>query len=245
MMVKNGIEDAVVEGVKDTPYSIKNFRLQQTRLDTPMTTSWWRSVGNTHTAYVMETVIDELASMGGHDPLEFRRQLLKKSPKHIAVLDLLKKETGWGHKKPASGRAWGLAIHDSFQSVVGHVVEVSMANGLPVVHRIWSAAHVGRVVNPEGVASQIEGGVVFGLSSLYQQIQVKDGKIVQGNFDTYPVLRMHETPHVSVHLVKTDEHPTGIGEPGVPPVAPAVANAVFRLTGKRLRTLPLSEGLKA
>ena len=245
MMVKNGIEGAIVEGIQGTAYDLKNFRVQQTRVDTPMTTSWWRSVGNTHTAYVMETAIDELAVMGGHDPLEFRRKLLKKSPRHIAVLDLLKKETGWGHQKPESGKAWGLAIHESFQSVVAHVAEVSMVNGLPKVHRVWSAAHVGCVVNPDGVASQIEGGIVYALSHLYQQIQVKDGKIVQGNFDTYPVARMNETPRVTVALVKSDEHPTGIGEPGVPPLGPAVANAVFRLTGKRLRKLPFSEGLKA
>jgi isoquinoline 1-oxidoreductase beta subunit len=246
MMVKNGVEDAVVEGVKDTPYSLKNFRLQQTRIHTPMTTLWWRSVGNTHTAYVMETAIDELAEQGGHDPLEFRRHLLKKSPKHMAVLDLLKKESGWGRARPPKDRAWGLAIHESFQSVVGHIAEVSIEKGFPRVHRVWSAAHVGHVVNPEGVATQIEGGVVFGISAiLYQQIQLKDGKIVQGNFDNYPVLRMQEAPEVSVHLVKTDEHPTGIGEPGVPPIGPAVANAVYRLSGKRVRVLPFSKGMKA
>ena len=244
--VKNGIEETVVEGVKDTPYALTDFRVRQTRLDTPMTTLWWRSVGNTHTAYVMETIIDELAEAAKKDPLEFRKILLKKSPKHLAVIDLLKKESGWGHAKPPKGRAWGVAIHGSFQSVVGHIAEVSIENGMPRVHRVWSAAHVGHVVNPDGVASQIEGGVVFGLSAiLHQQIEVKDGRIVQGNFNDYPVLRMQDTPKVTVSLVKTDEHPTGIGEPGVPPIGPAVANAVYRLTGKRVRILPFAKGMMA
>jgi isoquinoline 1-oxidoreductase beta subunit len=246
MMVKNGIEATIVEGVKGNPYALTNFRLQQTRPKTPLTTSWWRSVGSTHTAYVMETAIDELANAGGHDPLEFRRTLLKDSPKHLAVLDLLKKETKWGHAKPPHGRAWGLAIHESFQSVVGQIAEVSMENGFPRVHRVWCAAHVGQVVNPDGVASQIEGGIVFGLSAvLYQEIELKDGQITQGNFDAYPVLRMQDTPHVSVYLVESNQAPTGIGEPGVPPIGPAVANAVYRLTQKRVRVLPFTKGLKA
>jgi isoquinoline 1-oxidoreductase beta subunit len=245
MMLKGGVDDTVVEGVKGTKYEIPAFKLQQTLADTPVTTLWWRSVGSTHTAYVMETAIDELAVAGGHDPLEYRLKLLKKSSKHVAVLHLLKKQTGWGHKKPPEGRAWGLAIHESFQSVVGMVVEVSMENNVPRVHEVWASAHVGQVVNPDGVATQIEGGVVFGLSAIMNlEIEIKDGKVVQGNFDQYPVLRMQDSPRVHVELVKTDEHPTGIGEPGVPPVGPALANAVFRLTGKRVRVLPFSKGLK-
>jgi len=246
IMVKNGVEELVVEGVKETPYPLANFRLEQTRVDTPMTTHWWRSVGHSHTAYVTETAIDELAEAGGYDPLEFRRALLKKSPKHMAVLDLLKTETGWGIRKPPLGRAWGLAIHGSFDSVVGHVAEVSMEGGFPRVHRFWSAVHAGHVINPDGVATQIEGGIIFGLSAILRlQIEVKDGRIIQGNFDDYPVLRIQDAPKVSVRLVKTDEHPTGIGEAGVPPVGPAVANAVYRLTGKRIRVLPFSKGMTA
>jgi len=246
MMVSKGVEELVVEGLKETPYPLTNFRLQQTRVDTPMSTLWWRSVGHSHSAYVMETVIDELAEAGRQDPLEFRRTLLKASPKHIAVLDLLKKETGWGSRKPPRGRAWGLAIHGSFQSVVGHIAEVSIEGGFPRVHRVWSAAHVGHVINPDGVATQIEGAVIFGLSAILQsQIEVKEGRVLQGNFNDYPVVRIQDAPHVSVHLVDTDEAPTGVGEPGVPPVGPAVANAVYRLTGKRVRVLPFSKGMKA
>ena len=246
MMMKDGVDETSVEGVKETAYALKNFRVQAAQGDTPLTSLWWRSVGNTHTAYVMETAIDEIAVMGGHDPLAYRRELLKDKPKHLAVLDLLAKDTGWGHKKAPHGRAWGLAIHESFQSVVGQVAEVSMVNGFPKVHRVWAAAHVGQVVNPEGVATQIEGGIVFGLSAiLHQQIEVKDGQIVQGNYDQYPVVRMEDTPHVTVSLVQTNEAPTGIGEPGLPPIGPAVANAVYRLTHKRVRILPFSKGLKA
>jgi isoquinoline 1-oxidoreductase beta subunit len=244
-MVKSGIDHTVVEGVRGTSYPIENFRVQETLGDTPLTTLWWRSVGNTHTAYVMETAIDELAVTGGHDPLEYRRGLLKNSKKHMAVLDLLKKETGWGTKKPPHGRAWGLAIHESFQSVVGQIAEVSMVDGFPKVHHVWAAAHVGKVVNPEGVATQIEGGVVFGLSAiLHQEIEFTGGQIVQGNYDQYPVIRMNDAPQVTVYLVDSNEPPTGIGEPGVPPIGPAVANAVFRLTQKRVRVLPFTKGLK-
>jgi len=246
MMMKNGIDPTVVEGVAESPYELANFRAQQSLTQGPITTLWWRSVGHTHTAYAMETMIDEIAEHMGKDPLEFRMALLKKSPRHLAVLELLKKETNWGHAKPPKGRAWGLAIHESFSSVVGHVVEVSMENGQPKVHRVWSAAHVGQVVNPAGATTQVEGAIVYGLSAaLYGQIEVKDGRIVQSNFDDYPVLRMQDMPKVSVHFVKSSDHPTGLGEPGLPPVAPAVANAVYRLTKKRVRSLPFTKGLKA
>jgi isoquinoline 1-oxidoreductase beta subunit len=245
-VIKTGLDDTVIEGVKGSPYAIQNFRVQQTLATTPVTVLWWRSVGNTHTAYVMETVIDELAEMGGHDPLEYRRKLLHKSPRQLAVLDLLQKETGWGHKKAPHGRAWGLAIHESFQSVVGNVVEVSIENGMPRVHKVWSVADVGQVVNPDGIASQIEGGVVFAISAiLHSEIEIKDGKVIQGNFDQYPVLRMYDTPQVRVAVVKSTAAPTGIGEPGVPPVGPAIANAVYQLTKKRVRVLPFSKGMKA
>jgi isoquinoline 1-oxidoreductase beta subunit len=238
--IKNGIEEPVVEGVSDTHYAIPNFRLDQTRPESPMTTLWWRSVGHTHTGYAMETAIDEVAEITKQDPLEMRRKMLKSSPRHIEVLDLLKKQTGWGKKKPPKGRAWGLAVHESFKSVVGHVAEVSIdKNGHPIIHQVWSAVHVGQVVNPDGAATQVEGAIIFGLSAfLYQQIQVKDGVFQQNNFNDYPVMRMKEMPKVSVAFVKSDAHPTGLGEPGVPPIGPAVANAIYKLTKKRVRSLP-------
>lgn len=245
MMVKNGLESTITEGVADTHYAFPQFRCDQTRSQSPVSTLWWRSVGHTHTAYVMETMIDELAVASDQDPLKLRKQLLAKSPRHMAVLNLLEKETGWGKKKAPKGRAWGLAIHESFNSVVGQVAEVSMVDGFPKVHKIWAAVDCGLVVNPEGAKTQVEGAIVYGLSAaLFQEIQVKDGQVVQGNYNDYPVMRMQDMPQVKVAFVKGAGSPTGLGEPGLPPAAPAVANAIFRLTNKRLRQLPFTKELK-
>jgi isoquinoline 1-oxidoreductase beta subunit len=252
MMVKNGIESTVTEGVSDTLYEIPNFSCEQTRVKTPVTTLWWRSVGHTHTAFVMESVIDEVAEAMGEDPLKVRRRHLAKAPRHLAVLDELEKLSGWGRKKPPEGRAWGLAIHESFNSVVGNVVEVSvekagamagaMAGGASRVrvHRVWSAVHCGQVVNPEGAKSQVESSVAFGISAaLFQKITLEHGRVTSGNFIDYRVLRINEMPQVEVAFVASTEPPTGLGEPGLPPVAPAIASALYRLTGKRVRKLPL------
>jgi isoquinoline 1-oxidoreductase beta subunit len=239
-MIKNGIEDTAVEGVAKTPYALETFRCRQTLADTPFTTLWWRSVGHTHTAFVMETMIDELAVASKKEPLAFRKKLLAKSPRHVEVLDLLEKMSSFSKAKPAQGRAFGLAVHESFGSVVGHVVEVSMEKDWPKVHKVWSAVHCGQVVNPEVAKSQVESAIAFGLSAAYyQEIMIEEGRIVSANFDDYQVLRMNEMPRVEVQFVKTNAAPTGLGEPGVPPIAPALANAMFRLTGKRVRTLPL------
>jgi isoquinoline 1-oxidoreductase beta subunit len=235
---KDGVEEPVMEGVAKTAYQLPNFRCYQTTVKTPITTLWWRSVGNTHNAYVMETLIDEMAEKAGKDPFTFRRPLLKDSPRHMAVLDLLEKQVGKHFSKSQEGRAWGLAIHESFHSVVGQVAEVSMQNGMPRVHRVLCAVHCGQVVNPDGAATQIEGGIVFGMSSFFQQIRLQDGEIIDTNYDSYPVIRMQDMPEVFVEFVKTDAPPTGLGEPGVPPIAPAMANAVYKLTKKRLRILP-------
>lgn len=245
-MIKNGIEAVLVEGVSDSRYNLENFKVEQSLMQTPVRALWWRSVGHTHTAYVMETAIDEIAEQMKADPMDFRIDLLKGSERHLEVLKLLKKKTNWGKTKIPKGRAWGLAIHESFDSVVGHVVEVSMENNWPKVHKVWSAVHCGQVVNPDGAKTQIEGGIVFGLSAaLYQQIDIKGGVVQQNNYDSYEVVRMGEMPVVDVSFVESQDPPTGLGEPGVPPIAPAVANAVFKLTGKRLRKLPFSKELKA
>ncbi|RYZ71012.1 MAG: xanthine dehydrogenase family protein molybdopterin-binding subunit, partial [Proteobacteria bacterium] len=238
------VEEPVVEGVHHTSYKLPTFRCQQTLLTTPVQSLWWRSVGNTHTAYVMETVIDELAEKSGKDVFEYRRKLLKDSPRHLAILDILEKKLKANQKSFTEGRAWGLAIHESFESVVGHLVDVSMVNGHPKVHRVWSAVHCGQVVNPETAKTQVEGGIVYGLSSLWQQIQVRDGEIVQKNYDTFPVMRIQDMPQVEVEFVPSNDPPTGLGEPGVPPAAPAVANAMYKLTQKRLRVLPFSPDTK-
>lgn len=245
MMVKNGLEATMTEGISDTKYEMSNFRCEASRMISPVPTLWWRSVGHTHTAYVMETMIDELAEATNQDPMKMRQHMLRNSPRHSAVLKLLAKETKWGVMKPPKGRAWGMAVHESFDSVVGQVAEVSMENGQPRVHKIWCAVDCGRVVNPEGARTQVEGGIVFGLSAAFhQQIEIAQGRPVQGNFHDYPVMRIQDMPVVSVAFVESNEKPTGLGEPGVPPAAPAVANAIYRLTKKRLRTLPFSRELK-
>lgn len=246
MMVKNGLESTVTEGISDTHYNIPNFRCEQTRATTPLTTLWYRSVGHTHTAFVMETLIDEVAHAAKEDPLKLRQTMLKSSAKHMAVLELLKKQTGWGTKSAPKGRAWGMAIHESFNTVVGQVAEVSIVDGMPHVHKVWCAVHCGQVVNPEVAKTQVEGGIVFGITSaLYHEIEVKEGQIVQGNFYEMPVIRMHNMPVVYTEFVKTTDAPTGLGEPGVPPIAPAIANAVFKLNNKRVRVLPFTKGMKA
>jgi isoquinoline 1-oxidoreductase beta subunit len=246
MMVKKGLESTVTEGVSETRYDFPHFRCQQTRMETPMTTLWWRSVGHTHTAFAMETLVDEVAEKSGIDPFQYRQNLLHKSPRHMAVLELLKKNTHWGTKKAPKGRAWGVAIHEAFDTVVGQVAEVSLEKGKPRVHRVWCVVHCGQVVNPEGAKTQVEGAIVFGLSAAFHQhIEVENGEIVQTNFHDYPVLRIQDMPEVHVDFVKTDAPPTGLGEPGLPPIAPAVANAFYQLTKKRLRRLPFSKELLA
>jgi isoquinoline 1-oxidoreductase beta subunit len=241
---KMDVDPTVVEGVSGTAYALPQFHVSLQLPSTDVTTLWWRSVGHTHTAYVMETMIDELAHYQKKDPMALRKQLLRSSPRHLAVLNLLEAKSGWG-KKRKTGRALGLAIHESFNSVVGHVAEVSYAKGALKIHRIVSAVHCGIPVNPEGAKSQVEGGIIFALSAaLYGEMTFDKGRVTTTNFDRYRLVRLHEAPEVEVHLVPSDAPPTGLGEPGVPPTAPAVANAIFKLTGKRLRKLPFTRELK-
>jgi isoquinoline 1-oxidoreductase beta subunit len=239
MMMKDGIDPTSVEGVADSPYAIPNLHVELHSPKLPVPVQWWRSVGHSHSAYVMETMIDEVAAATKQDPLALRLELLKKHPRQVAVLKTLKDKAGWT-KPLAEGMARGISIHESFGSVVGHVAEVSVDNGQPRIHRIVSAVHCGRVVNPGGATAQVESGIVYGLSAaLYGAITLKDGRPEQGNFDTYRVLSAAETPKIEVHFVPSDAPPTGLGEPGLPPTAPAVANALAKLTGKRVRALPL------
>lgn len=244
MMIKDGLDRTMLEGVSDTPYNIPNMKVEGHIMKQPVTTLWWRSVGHTHTAYAMETIIDQLAQEAKQDPLQFRKKLLAKSPRHMNVLNLLEKN-GWGNKA-GKGRAWGLAIHESFNSVVGQAVEVSLKGSDVTVHQVICAVDCGLVVNPDGARAQIQSAIVYGISAaLYGDIQIVDGRPTQGNFTHYQVLRMHQMPKVTVHFVKSTDTPTGLGEPGVPPVAPAMANAIYKLNGKRLRKLPFSKELQA
>ncbi len=242
-MVKNGIDLTSVEGVANSHYAMPNRRVTLALERQHVPALWWRSVGLTHSAFVMETLLDELAQEAKKDPLDFRLDLLKSSPRHVEVLKLLKKHSPWGKPAP-EGHAYGLAIQESLDTVVGQVAEVSMVDGQPRVHRVWATVHCGRVVNPEGARQQVEGGILYGLSAaLYGKIPIVNGAPTADNFNDYPVVRMSEAPEVKTFFVETTDNPTGLGEPGVPPIAPAVANAVYRLTKKRVRSLPFKDSL--
>ena len=241
-MVKNDqVDSTSTEGVWPTAYAIPNMSVDLHSPLVPVRPLWWRSVGHTHTAYVMETMMDELAAAAGRDPVAYRLQLLKDKPRQTAVLQLATQQAGWGSPLPA-GRARGVAVHESFQTCVAEVAEVSLSkDGKPRVHRVVVAVDCGTAVNPDVVRAQMEGGVGFALSAaLYSEITIEGGKAVESNFDDYPLMRFDEMPQVEVHIVPSQAAPTGAGEPGVPPLAPAVANAIFQLTGQRVRRLPFT-----
>ncbi len=234
------LDDAVVEGFADLPYAIPNLLIEAIQPDWPVPLGFWRSVGASQNGFVLECFVDELALAAGRDPVDYRRALLGGSPRHLGVLELAAREAGWGTPLEA-GRARGVAVVKSFDSYVAEVAEVSLnPDRSPRVHRVVCAVDCGRVVNPDGVRAQVESAVVYGLTAaLHGEVTVAEGRVVQGNFDSYPMLRMREMPAIEVHLVNSTADPTGIGEPGTPPIAPAVANAVYALTRQRLRTLPL------
>jgi isoquinoline 1-oxidoreductase beta subunit len=240
-LVKNGVDVLSVEGMANQPYAIPNLRVDLTTTTSPVSVLWWRSVGSTHTAYALETFIDEIAYAVGKDPVEFRLAMLKDKPRHAAVLRLAAGKAGWSTPTPA-GRFRGVAVAESFHSYVAQVAEISVdGSGRPKVHRVVCAVDCGVAVNPDQVRAQMEGGIGFGLGAILKsQITLDKGRIVEGNFDGYDVLRIDEMPSVEVHIVKTSAPPTGVGEPGVPPIGPAVANAMFKATGRRIRILPFA-----
>lgn len=227
------------EGLFDLPYGFAHQKMSHvaTRMAVPV--GFWRSVGHSHNAFFSESFVDELAFDAGQDPLAFRRSLLKDAPRHLAVLDLAAAAAAWGKPLPA-GQARGIALHESFGSIVAQVAEVSLPNGQVRVHRVVCAVDCGIVVNPDIVAQQMEGSVVFALTAaLHGKVDIHEGAVQQKNFPDYPMLRLAQAPLVQTHLVSSTRPPGGVGEPGVPPLAPAVANALFSLNGMRLRTLPL------
>ena len=243
-MKKNGIDFTSVEGAANLPYAIPNMLVDLHSPIYPVPVQWWRSVGSTHTAFSTEVFFDEVAHAAGKDPVAFRRALLAKHPRHLAVLDLAASKAGWGKPLPTKAgmrRGRGVAVHESFGSVVAEIAEVSVkADGSFKVDRVVCAVDCGIAINPSIVRAQMEGGIGFGLSAaLYSAVTLKDGQVEQSNFHDYPLLRMSEMPQVDVHIVPSSANPSGVGEPGVPPIAPAVVNALFAATGKRLRNLPL------
>jgi isoquinoline 1-oxidoreductase beta subunit len=240
MMIKNGIDPTSVEGVDKSIYDLPMLAGTLHSPTLAVRALWWRSVGNTHTAYVMETMIDELAAAAGRDPVAFRLALLDKSPRAAGVLKLAAEKAGWGKARRA-GVAQGIAVHESFESFVAQVAEVSMRNGKVKVERVVCAVDCGVPVNPDVIRAQMEGCIGFALGALYySEVEIKGGRAVQRNFNTYRSLRIHEMPKVEVYIVPSTEKPTGVGEPGVPPLAPAVANAIAKLSGPRVRRLPFT-----
>jgi isoquinoline 1-oxidoreductase subunit beta len=237
-MIKDGVDATVVEGAADMPYKVANVAVDWHRTTSPVSTLWWRSVGHTHTAQAVEVMIDALAAAAGKDPVAFRLAMLADHPRHAGVLKLAADKGGFGEKLPA-GRGRGIAVHESFGSFVAIVADVTVAKGEVKVDRIVAAVDCGTVVNPDVVRAQVEGGVGFGLgAALRNRITLTDGVIDQSNFDGYEPLRLSDMPAVEVHIVPSTAPPTGIGEPGVPPLAPAVSNAIFAATGRRLYSLP-------
>jgi isoquinoline 1-oxidoreductase beta subunit len=242
-MMKDGVDVTSVEGAANLPYSIPNVLVDLHSPKLPVTVQWWRSVGSTHTAFSTEVFIDEVAEAAGKDPYQLRRDLLKAHPRHLGVLELAAQKSGWDKPLPSQAgvrRGRGIAVHESFNTVVAEVAEVSVKpDGSFSVDRVVCAVDCGMAINPSIVRAQMEGGIGFGLSAaLYGAITLKEGRVEQSNFNDYPILRIHEMPRVEVHIVPSTANPTGVGEPGVPPIAPAVANALFAATGKRLRKLP-------
>jgi isoquinoline 1-oxidoreductase subunit beta len=235
----DGPDRTASEGLFDHPYAVADQRVAHvaTRHDVPV--GFWRSVGHSHNAFFRESFIDELAHATGQDPVAFRLSLLVDMPRHAAVLHRVAVEAGWSDTLPA-GRARGVALHESFDTIVAQVVELSLPGGRPRVHRVVCAVDCGVAVNPDIVAQQMEGGVVFALSAaLHGRIDIVDGVVQQTNFPQYPLAQMADTPVVETHIVRSLRPPSGVGEPGVPPLAPALANAWFALTGERKRALPL------
>jgi len=238
--VQKGIDSSSVEGAADILYGIPNLQVDLHSPKNEVPVQWWRSVGHSHTGFSVEAFLDEVAHAGGKDPYQLRRTLLADQPRMLAVLDLAAQKANWGSALPA-GHARGIATHFSFDSYVAQVAEVSVEkDGTVRVHRVVAAVDCGRTVNPDTVKAQLEGGIIFGLTAaLKTEITLEKGRVQQRNFNDYPMLRMFESPAIEVYIVPSAEHPTGVGEPGVPPVAPAVANAIFAATGKRVRRLPI------
>ena len=239
--IKRGdVDPLAVEGARDLPYSVENVEITWVEMDTTVPVGMWRSVGHSQNAFVVESFIDELAIHSKQDPLEYRLRLLKDASRHRAVLETVADMAHWGRVLP-EGHFHGLAVHKSYFSYVAHIVELSVEdNGHTKVHKVTSAIDCGMVINPDIVKAQIESAIAFGLTAtLKSSITIKNGQVEQSNFHDFPIIKMNEMPKVDVHIIPSHESPAGIGEPGVPPVAPAVANAVFRATGKRIRRLPL------
>ncbi|MEZ5931053.1 MAG: xanthine dehydrogenase family protein molybdopterin-binding subunit [Alphaproteobacteria bacterium] len=241
-MVTNGVDLTSVEGASNLPYAIPNLKVDLTTTDVGVPVLWWRAVGSTHTAYAVEAFMDELAEAAGQDPVAYRLAMLADHPRHAGVLELAAEKAGWNEPAP-DGVFRGVAVAESFSTVVAQIAEIRMGgDGAIKVERVVCAVDCGIGINPDQIAAQMEGGIGFGLGAILKsEITLTGGEVDQGNFDGYEVSRIEDMPKVEVHIVPSSEAPTGVGEPGVPPIGPAVANAVAQATGKRIRALPFSK----
>ncbi|MEY4357116.1 MAG: hypothetical protein RL469_442 [Pseudomonadota bacterium] len=240
---KLGFDPSSFEGAANTLYGFPNLRVESHDTDEVVTNLWWRSVGNSIHGFVVNGVVDELATLAGQDGYAFRRELLATQPRALAVLDAAAKNAGWGQPLPA-GRHHGIALHESFGSIVAEVAEVSVEGRNVRVHRVTCAIDCGFAINPDQVVAQVQSAVIYGLSAaLAGEITIDKGRAVQGNFTDYPVLRMSEVPQIDVHIVESDGPLGGLGEPGTPPIAPAVCAAIHAATGQRIRRLPIAASL--
>jgi len=243
MTFKDGLDSTAYEGAHDIPYEVANFKCDLHQVDVGIPVLWWRSVGHTHTGYAVEAFVDELLQAAGQDPVEGRLAMMGKSPRHAGVLKAVAELADWKGAKPESGRARGVAVVESFDTYVAQIAEVSMGEEGPIVHKVWCAVDCGVAVNPDIIRAQMEGGIGFGLGHiLYAEQTLDEGRPVAGNFDAYRSLRINEMPQVEVAIVRSTEKPTGVGEPGVPPIGPAVANAMAKLGLKRPAQLPIVPG---
>ena len=239
VLIKNGVDSTTTEGIVEAYALPVNLSVHHPKANVPVL--WWRGAASNHTAFVMETLVDEVAHAAGADPVEYRRKLLgDKRPRHVAALDLAVARSGYGKKRLPEGRAWGVAVHGMSGSVVAYVVEASVEKGVPKLHKVTAGVHCNMAVNPLSIEAQVQGAVLAALGTTLPgaAITFRDGVVEQKNFDDYTVARMPDMPHVDVFIVPSADPPTGMGEPGLPPLAPAFANAIFHLTGKRLRKLP-------
>jgi isoquinoline 1-oxidoreductase beta subunit len=245
VVAKSGYDDNETSGVgEELPYPVPNHYVDFHLADVPVPVGWWRAVGLTSGIFVVESYIDELAHAAGRDAVEYRRALLTEKPRLRGVLDLAAAKAGWG--SPLSdGRARGVAVAEGFGSNVAQIAEVSVTGGAVRVHRVVCAVDCGIVVNPDNVEAQIQGGIIYGLTAaLKGAITLEKGQVTQSNFHDYQMLRMRDVPVIEVYIVPSTENPGGIGEPGTPPIAPAVTNAIFAATGRRVRRLPIEPQLK-
>lgn len=239
MMKGKPYDPSSVEGVDDLPYAIPNVTVESHQAEVSVPVQWWRSVGHSHTAFAVECFMDELAGLAGKDPYQFRRALLQKQPRHLGVLDLVAQKAGWEKPLP-KGMGRGIAVHFAFGSYSAHVAEVSVTENKARVHRMVCAIDCGQYVNPGIIAAQTEGAAIVGASAaLFQELTFDNGRLQQTNFHTFPVLRMNECPEFETYIVESKEKSGGVGEPGLPCAAPAIANAIFSATGKRIRRLPI------